>query len=144
MSDAPKPNPGAVEGDRRKLSAHATLEARRDVLISRARRVFVRLLLAGAQIVTADDLRDRVDVPESADPRFFGVVPGPLARAGIIRPAGYRKSIRPEAHARPVTAWELADGEKAQRWLATHPEPVDATPAPDHPEPADAVQGRLF
>ena len=130
----------ARESNSRKMSAFAALEARRDMLILQARRAFLRVLLLGAKIVTADDIRTDLDLPDETDARYLGAVPGPLARAGIIRRTGYRNSTRPEAHARPIATWELADREAALRWLANHPDPNEI-----RTEPAgDAEQGLLF
>ena len=112
------------------------------------------LLLDGAAVVTADDVRDRVKVPPGIDPRCLGAVPGPLARAGAIRSAGYAKSTRPETHARVLVAWRLADRAAAMRWLRDHPAPAADSPtpidAPAHAGPtwpapaADAQQSMLF
>ena len=72
---------------------------------------------------TIDDVRALVDLPPGIGPKLFGAAPGPLVRAGIIRAAGFAKTCRPAAHARPVTVWELIDGAAAERWLHAHPDP---------------------
>jgi len=132
------------EGERRKGDALATLASRRESLIQAGRRAMLRLLLSGRRTVTADDVRDSVEAPAGTDPRYFGAVPSGLARAGIIRPAGYRRSTRPEAHARPIALWELTDPAAARRWLAAHPEPVAEDPPATSAAPIDGRQRSLF
>lgn len=129
MTRAQMHQPPHREGDRRKRQALANLSARRGPVVTQGRRVMLRLLLDGQPTVTADDVRESVHSVAGVDPRCFGAVPGELARAGIIRAAGYMRSTRPEAHARPVCVWELVDREAAQRWLRLHPEPA-AEPLP--------------
>ena len=58
-----------------------------------------------------------VEVPAGINPKLYGAVPGPLARAGIIAADGFTKTSRPTAHARPITGWQLANRQKAERWL---------------------------
>lgn len=118
---------GMVEGERRKLDALAVLADRREALVRRAQRALLAVLL-GTDAATADDVRQLVELPADVNPKLFGTVPGPLARAGIIRADGFQKTSRPTAHARPLTVWTLADRAAAERWLATHherPHPVD-------------------
>jgi hypothetical protein len=133
------------EGESRKDAAHALLEARRDVLIRRARRaLLMRLLDAGT--ATADDVAERIGPTDpSIDPRWLGTVPGPLAIARIIRRADYTKSARPIRHASVIAVWELADRAAAIAWLARNPDlpeaedgdgvPCLATPKPPSPAP---------
>jgi len=128
-----------AEGERRKADAFATLDAHREVYTRRSRRALLRTLLELGE-ATADDVRDSVELPPGIDPKCFGSVPGPLARAGIIRAAGFTKTCRPMAHARPVTLWTLADRAAALRWLATHAE----LPDPSDEGEGRAVQGTLF
>ena len=135
------------EGERRKQEAFSNLQAHRSRLLRRCRRVFLRLLLDGAAVATADDLRAVVDVPEGIDGRALGAVPGPLARARIIRPVGFGKSERPECHCRILTRWELADRAAAEQWLEDNPEPADSItpigePPPRRPDVARAGGGR--
>jgi len=128
----PDPRQAArADGERRKDAAHAALEARRAVLIRRARRaLLVHLLDAG--IATADDVAERIG-PTGAGiaAQWRGPVPIPLARDGIIRRAGYTTSRRPTRHASVIAVWELADRAAALAWLARHPD------LPDPPEPDD-------
>ncbi len=117
-----------AEGEARKLDAHALLEARREVYVLRGRRALLAALLAGVE-ATADDVRDAVEVPDEINPVCLGVVPGLLARLGIIERVGFTESRRPDAHARPVSVWRLADRDAALAWLAAHPDRPDPTPA---------------
>lgn len=103
------------------------LESRRQIYVNRGRRALLLRLLTG-ETANADDVRAAVELPESIDPVCLGAVPGSLARAGIIRRAGYVPTTRPDAHARPVSNWSLADREAAQRWLRTHPDKPDPMP----------------
>lgn len=125
MSTATTP----TAGERHKLAAHAALEARRDDLVLLGRRaLLVALLERGA--ATIDAVRDAVPLPAATDPKAFGPVPGLLARAGIIRRAGFAPTVRPQGHARPVTIWELADADAARAWLRLHPPPPGNETAP--------------
>ena len=123
---------GKGEGERRKADALATLAERRDVYVNRARRALLRGVL-DTGTATIDQVRGIIELPEGLDPKLFGTVPGALARAGIIRAAGFVKTSRPEGHGRPVTRWELADRLAAERWLQTHPEVFE--PNGELPEP---------
>ncbi len=120
MTALPSPAAGLAEGEARKLDALRLLEVHREVYVQRGRRaLLLRLLDVGT--ATADDVRAAVELPPGLSPKLFGAVPGPLAVAGIIRPAGYVKTRRKEGHARPVLRWQLADRNGALSWLATHP-----------------------
>lgn len=117
-----------ADGEARKLDAHALLEARREVYVLRGRRALLAALLARGE-ATADDVRDAVELPDEINPVCLGVVPGLLARAGIIERVGFAESRRPDAHARPVSVWRLADRAAALGWLAAHPDRPDSAPA---------------
>ncbi len=119
---------GQREGERRRDSAFSLLEARREVYILRARRaLLLRLLEAGT--ATADDVAESSGpVPEGIDGRFLGTVPGPLARAKIIRRTGFVASSRPSRHASILSIWELADRAGATAWLDRHPDVPDPDP----------------
>jgi hypothetical protein len=126
---------GREEGECRKDAAHSLLETRRDALIRRARRALLGQLLA-AGTATADDVAEQVEPPpDGIDPRFLGTVPGPLARAGIIRAASYTKSARPSRHASLLTVWELADRAAALAWLVRNPNLPDPEPDDDAGHP---------
>jgi hypothetical protein len=132
VTDYPSPAAERLEGEQRKLSAHALLEAHREVYVRRGRLALLRQLLT-AGTATIDDVRAVVELPPEINPKLFGAVPGPLAAAGIIRAAGYVPTRRKEGHARPVLCWQLADRDAAFAWLATHPDLPDRAP-PDRSE----------
>lgn len=117
-----------IDGQTRKLDAHALLEARREVYVLRGRRALLTALLDQGE-ATADDVRDAVELPQEINPVCLGTVPGPLAQAGIIERVGFTESRRPDAHARPVSVWRLVDRDAALAWLAEHPDRPDPTPA---------------
>lgn len=126
MSTPQSRQAGQQEGERCKDAAHSLLEAHHDVLIRDARRALLgQLLTAGT--ATADDVVKAIGATlDGIDPRWRGVVPKPLVLAGIIRDTGRTaKSFRPEAHARKLTIWELADRPAALAWLAHNPELCD-------------------
>lgn len=120
-------------GERAKAEALALLEARRDLYVLRGRRALLKALLLTGR-ATADDVRAAVELPDGLDPKLFGAVPGALARAGIIEADGCVITGRPEAHARPVKVWRLADYPAAHRWLAEHPDRPDPATPIDYPE----------
>jgi hypothetical protein len=64
-------------------------------------------ILVEQKTATIEDLRDRVQLPAGWNPVIFGAVAKNLASAGKIVSAGYVKSKRPQAHARPVINWAL-------------------------------------
>jgi hypothetical protein len=127
-----------AEGERRKADALVLLAARRETTIRRAQRALLRALLESGT-ATADDVRAAVELPPGINPKLFGAVPSTLARAGIIRRAGYATTGRPAAHARPVSVWTLADRDAAVRWLADHPDLPDLDD-----DQAGLHQGLLF
>lgn len=118
--------PDLSPGERRKRSVHNLLETKRQLYILRGRRALL-LTLLDCGLGVMDDVRRAVELPPDLNPKLFGAVPGHLVRACIIRAAGYATSTRPEAHARPIQVWQLADADAARAWLADHP---------DSPEPA--------
>ncbi len=125
MNVIPFPSHDArTDGEARKRSAHALLDARREVYIRRGRSaLLLRLLAAGT--ATADDVRGAVKLLPGINPKLFGAVPGPLAAAGNIQAAGYVPTARKEGHARPVLRWRLADRAAALAWLAANPDLPD-------------------
>lgn len=112
------------EGERRKQDVLQTLAARRETYVNRGRRVLLERLLTHG-LATADDVRRAVELPDKIDPRCLGSVPGPLARAAIIRCMGYERSDRRERHASIIAVWELLDADAARDWLARHPDQFD-------------------
>lgn len=83
----------------------------------------VGLLLEHGE-ATIDDVRARLQLPAGGSPKWLGAATSGLRVAGIARHDGYTASIRPEAHARPVSRWVLADRVAAMAWLAANPEPA--------------------
>ncbi len=110
------------EAKRRKDEALSLHELHRKAILLQVRRIFVRHLL-NTGTATADDIRDKFEVPEGVNPNFLGSVPTPFTRARIIKRRGYIESSRPAAHARVVSLWELLDREKADQWLVDNPLP---------------------
>jgi len=130
----------AAEGERLKADALATLAQHRKTVIRRGQRALLEFLVCSGT-ATIDEVREVVELPPNIGPKCFGAVPSPLARAGIIRADGFGKTCRAIAHARPLTRWQLADRDRALRWLADHPDLLD----PCEPEVvADKRQGVLF
>lgn len=119
---------GQDTGAVRKSKALAGLAAGRAPLIRAAQRALL-LHLVDNSTATIDDVRDRVALSEGTNPKVFGTIPAALVSAGIIAPAGFIKSRRPESHARPVTVWQLIDRDSALRWLDENPPIVVRTPA---------------
>lgn len=132
MSDTALSPDGRAEGERCRDAALTLLAERRSAVVRAGQRALLLQLLA-AGTATADDVRDAVPLPPGIGPRCYGAVPLPLADAGIIAHAGYTPTRRPEAHARPVAIWTLADRAAALAWLAAH------SPLPD-PEPTAPEQ----
>lgn len=115
-------------GETRKGKVLASLAARNGPIIRAGQRALLSHLLDNG-VATVDDVRDRVALSEGTNPKVFGTIPAALVSAGIIAPAGFIKSRRPESHARPVTVWQLIDRDSALRWLDENPPIVVKTPA---------------
>ena len=113
-------SPRGDTGEARRDAALTVLAARRPALIRDIQRAAVRLAL-DAGTLTADDLRARVPIPAGIRPAVVGSAVRMLAVAGILAHTGYQRSVRPVAHARPLTVWRLADAARAAAWLAAHP-----------------------
>ena len=107
-------------GEARKRYAHSLFETHSEPLVIAARRALLLKVLESG-FATMDDVRAVVPLPPFKNPVAFGSVPGALARAGIIRDAGFVKTTRAIAHSRKNTRWELVDAAKAHAWLAAHP-----------------------
>jgi len=131
-----------AEGEGRREEQLNLLRDRRAVFVRRGQRALLQRLLEVDQ-ATADDVRDAVDLPPGIAPVLFGAVPTPLARTGIIERVGYVQTVRPDAHARPVSLWRLRDHDAAARWLAAHPELDDHAGEPQ-PAPRAPHQRELF
>ena len=110
---------GQTESEARKQERHTLLRERRAIYVRCGQRALLARLLA-ADTATADDVYASVELPESIDPRCLGAVPSSLARAGIIRSLGYKKSARPERHASPIQVWTIADRTAAAVGLAAN------------------------
>jgi hypothetical protein len=111
-----------IEGERRRDVALERLAIHREAIVRRGQRALLELLLEGRPTVNADDVRAAVELPSGVDARCLGSVPRPLATAGIITPAGYIRSCRPERHASPIQNWRLVNTLAARRWLDSHPD----------------------
>ncbi len=107
-------------GEARKRYTQSLFETHSESLVIAGRRALLLKVLESGS-ATIDDVRAVVPLPLTANAKAFGAVPGALAKAGIIRDAGFVKSTRSIAHSRPITRWELVDAAKAYDWLAAHP-----------------------
>ena len=114
----------SADGARRRDDAFALLETRRKMVLLRARRALLTVLLEKGE-ASADHVRHAITLPDGVDPKCLGAVPSPLARAGIIRASGFVRTARAVAHVRPLTRWVLSDPVAARRWLAEHPDTPD-------------------
>jgi hypothetical protein len=125
--DSPTPDhpDGTLQGERLKAEAFARMENCNDTLLVRGRRALLNKALTDG-VASADDVRDVVPVPDGVNPKVFGPVPSPLAKANIIRPRRPIKTRRAVGHARYITEWELIDPQAAVRWLFENPEPPAA------------------
>lgn len=116
------------KGEQSKAEKLNIYEENRGVYVNRGRRALLIRLLEICT-ATADDVYSAVELPAEIDPRCLGSVPGPLARAKIIHPAGFVKSNRPERHASYIQRWELTDQEAARQWLQDHPDQLETVEA---------------
>jgi hypothetical protein len=119
--------PCRCEGIERKREAIALLSARRESIVRRGRRALLARLLE-AETATIDSVRAAVPLPAEVNPKVFGAVPSELVEIGAIIADGFTRTVRPEAHARPVQIWRLHDRQAAEEWLATHPDLPDPAP----------------
>jgi hypothetical protein len=110
-----------ADGEALRDAALALLAERRASLVRAGQRALLGALLERGE-ATADDVRALVPLPAGIRPCLYGAVPLPLADLGLIRAAGYRRTERPQGHARPVAVWQLADRAGAVTWLRDHPE----------------------
>jgi len=105
------------DGEARRDRALTLLRVRRAELIRECTAAALRVALDRGE-VTADDVRDAVQIPPDISPKLVGCAFRDLAEAGILRRAGFRNSTRPAAHARPLSVWLLADVPGARTLLA--------------------------
>lgn len=96
-------------------------ERRRDCWLRRAKRCFLAMLIDGS-IVSTDDVRRLVPVPEHINPSIVGDVPTGFHRDGIIERVGDFHTERPIAHRRFLSLWMIKDIDAANKWLEIHPE----------------------
>ena len=126
--DPRKDNP-KNEGERRKGEAFANIEAHREVILLRARRVFCSVLIEKGK-ATIDDVRAVIVLPDGMNPVCLGPVPTPFARLRLIERAGFIQTTRAEGHARPVSIWELKSPNGVAQWLLDHPDrPPEVEPS---------------
>lgn len=117
MSSLPDAGPS---GEALRDAALALLRTHRAALVRALSRAAVRIALERGT-VTADDVRHAVPIPAGIRPVVVGAAVRDVATAGVLRRVGYRPSARPEAHARPLTVWQLSDEPTGRAWLAAHP-----------------------
>lgn len=108
-----------LDGATRRDAALALLRARRATLIRELQIAALRVVLDRGQ-VCADDVRALVPIPSAVSPKVVGAAFRGLATAGLLRRDGFANSKRPQAHARPLSQWQLADADAAAAWLDTH------------------------
>jgi len=120
---------GRPDGEQRKADARRLLAERRRLYLLRARRALVERAVA-VDTATADDVREAVELPPNINPSLFGAVPGPLVRAGIIRPGPRVASERTPRRTGANRLWILKDLGAALRWLADNPDRPDPEPGP--------------
>ena len=105
-------NGGLPDGEHLRDEAHGQLRAHRQHLIRAGEQVLMRKIIETGS-ATIDDVRAVVPCPPGIDPRFFGAIPGPLAKCGAIKPIGITRTKREVAHARLLIKWGLGDLSKA-------------------------------
>lgn len=112
----------ADEGEARNRDALERFRVRQRAYLRSCQRLLLDVLLVRGE-GTTDDVRERLPLPSGINPKTIGAIPGELVDVGIIFDSGrVEKSRRPEAHARKITVWQLADRRAAQQWLDEHPE----------------------
>lgn len=127
----PRKDNAKREGEHRKGEAFANLEAHRELVLLKARRVFAAVLLEKGRC-TIDDVRAAVELPAGLNPVCFGPVPTSFARQRFIERVGFVDTTRAEARCRPVSIWELKSPSGLAQWLLDHPD----RPPPDDPRKA--------
>jgi hypothetical protein len=93
------------------------LRERRAELVKQLKMAALRVAIDRGE-VTADCVRPMVAIPPDVNPKVAGCVFADLRDAGILRRDGFRNSTRPEAHARELKVWALADRPAALALLA--------------------------
>ncbi len=110
-----------------KQAALDLLAEKRAAIVRHGQRLLLHRVMTH-DTASIDDVRGQIELPLKVNPKCLGAVPGTLAKAGILQRTGYRPTDRPEAHARPVSVWQLKDRQAAEKWLREHPE---LQPPPD-------------
>lgn len=107
------------EGEARRDAALHLLRIHRAAVVRDLTRAALGIALERGTL-TADDVRAVVPIPPGIRPCVAGAAIRDAA--GILTQTGeYIRSRRPEAHARPLPVWRLADAAGAAAWLAAHP-----------------------
>lgn len=126
------------EGTKRRDKALGDLEAKRAALVKAVRIAFVRHLYEHGP-ATTDVIRGAVAIPADVDSRYIGAAVAGLAKVGLIRATGHRRTKRREGNARVILCWAIKDRHKAAAFLSEH----KATP-PAPAEPAKPKAPGLF
>jgi hypothetical protein len=124
-TNQPKKRRRLRTGEERKQAQLANHEARNWKEIRRGRRALLMALRGGKETATIEDVHAVVELSPDRSRSLLGSVPGLLARAGIIAPAGFVKTTRRVAHARHIQAWKLVNHALADQWLAANPDVPD-------------------
>ena len=136
-------------GELEKLRALSHLESHRRIIINRARRALLRVMLDRPDgCATLDDVRPIVILPAGVNPTLFGAVPGKLAALQIIEMEGFTASIRRERHAGMLRVWRLIDRPAALQWLTDHRDendppaakPIQLADPPGEPDLFSTIQ----
>ncbi len=115
FSADPQSNGGA-DGEARRDAALDLLLVHRGPLIRQIQAAAVRTAIEQWE-VCADDVRALVPIPDGVNPKVVGAVFASLGRSQILQCIGFKKSTRPEAHARPIGKWRLANRSAAIKFL---------------------------
>jgi hypothetical protein len=129
----------STAGEDLRDAALLLLRDRRGSLVRLVQRAYLALLLDRGPS-TCDPVRDLVPIPPGTDPRLVGAAVRQLAERDLIYRVGLSRSTRPQAHARDLPIWGIADPDAARAWLAAHPE----LPGPGDPDDPPTVQPTLY
>ena len=94
------------QGIQRRDEALDTLKAKNAEYIQKARSSAFQLLKnkqakGDAEVVCADDIWEICPPPPEINPKVMGAV----LSSKYFSPAGFTRTKRPQAHARPITLW---------------------------------------
>jgi len=118
FDDVPDCN-GLDEGKRRRDVALARLHEHHADIIRKLQFAAIHVALETGT-TCADDVRALVAIPPGMSPKVVGPAFRELAADGLLVRIGSRPSIRPEAHARSIAVWQLADSAAASAFLIAH------------------------